>query len=131
MDSKTARIYFIAMAVYWLGFGLITIFYPPLMDLFQTDTGIGAGSAFSDHVWMHAGFDILSVCALVFALSSLPPNPTALRGTAVAALGPTIAIGYSLVATPYWSPIFAGAGLGCLAFSIWGFVLAGKVDSDG
>jgi hypothetical protein len=37
---------------------------------------------------------------------------------------PTIAIGYSLAGTPFWNALFTVAGVGCLAFVIWGFVLA-------
>ena len=61
LSKNPARAYFIAMGVYWMGFGLITILYPPLMDLFQTAEGVEAGTEFSDHVWMHGGFDILSL----------------------------------------------------------------------
>ena len=32
------------MAAYWLVFGLITTFYPALMDLFQTAEGVAAKS---------------------------------------------------------------------------------------
>ena len=32
--------YFIAFAIYWGGFGLVTAFYPALMDLFLSDDGI-------------------------------------------------------------------------------------------
>ena len=37
---QATKVYFIAMAVFWLIFGLITIFCPALMNMFQTETGI-------------------------------------------------------------------------------------------
>lgn len=119
-----ARLYFSAMEMYWVGFGLVTAFYPRLMDLFQSPEGIAAQSGFSDHVWFHGGLDILSVAVLLFALSRLSPNRLMLRAAAVVALLPTAAITTSLLATSYWNPLFAGAGLGCLAFAVWGFALA-------
>jgi hypothetical protein len=118
------------MAAYWLVFGLITIFYPRLMDLFQTSAGVGAGTLFSDHVWMHGGFDILSVSILVFALSLTSVSRLMLRAAGVAALMPTLAIAYSLVATPYWNPLFVVAGVGCLAFAIGGFLFASPRNSE-
>jgi hypothetical protein len=115
------------MAAFWLPFGLITAFYPSLMDLFQTPEGIGAKTAFSDHVWRHDGLDILSICVLVFAISRMRPTSTTLRLVGVAALMPTIGIAWSLAATPYWNPLFIVAGLGCLAFSVGAFVIAAKL----
>lgn len=128
MRSLTAVGYLRAMAAYWLIFGLITTFYPALMDLFQTTKGVAAKTAFSDHVWMHGGLDILSVSILVFALSLAPAsiNALMLRAAGLAALMPAIAIAASLLATPYWNPLFVVAGLGCLAFAVGGFVLAGR-----
>jgi hypothetical protein len=128
MRSLTAVGYLRAMAAYWLIFGLITTFYPALMDLFQTTEGIAAKTAFSDHVWMHGGLDILSVSILVFALSLAPASISALmlRAAGLAALMPAIAIAISLLATPYWNPLFVVAGLGCLAFAVGGVVLAGR-----
>lgn len=114
------------MGVYWLGFGMITIFYPKLMDMFQKENGINSKTEFSDHVWLHGGFDILALCVLLFALAREPVRPFILRAAAIAGLMPTIAISYSLIATSYWNPLFIGAGLGCFAFVIWGFILAGK-----
>jgi hypothetical protein len=125
-NVNTTRPYFIAMGVYWLVFGLITIFAPQIMGLFQTDSGVSASTAFSDHVWMHGGLDILALCILVFALSGIKVSGHILRATALAALMPAIAITYSLIATNYWNPLFIGAGLGCFAFVVWGFVLAAK-----
>ncbi len=125
MTTKT-KIYFLSMAAYWFVFGLITIFYPSLMDLFQNQSAISAKSAFSDHVWLHGGFDIVALCILLFVLSKEKVTRNVLRGTALAALMPTVAIAYSLVKTDYWNPLFIVAGLGCFVFVIWGFVLAGK-----
>jgi hypothetical protein len=122
--ARSARVYFAAMAIYWAGFGLVTAFFPRLMDLFQSSEGVAAKTPFSDHVWFHGGLDILSVAVLVFALSRIPANPVLLRAAAVVALLPTAAITTSLVATPFWNPLFASAGLGCLAFAIWGFALS-------
>ena len=129
MRNLTAVAYLRAMGAYWLIFGLITTLYPSLMDLFQTTEGVSAGTAFSDHVWMHGGLDILSVSVLVFALSMSPTSINAwmLRAVGVAALMPAIAIASSLVATPYWNPLYVVAGLGCLAFAVGGFLLAARV----
>lgn len=124
MRLAEPRTYFLSMGAYWLVFGLITTFYVPLMDLFQTAEGVAAKTAFSSHVWFHGGLDILSLCVLLFALSTHPPSRTMLRAAAVAALGPTVAIVWSLVATPWWNPLFAVAGLGCFAFAVWGFLLS-------
>jgi hypothetical protein len=124
MTERTARRFLLGMVAFWLPFGLITAFYPALMDLFQTPEGVGAKTAFSDHVWMHGGFDILSVCILVFAISRLPLRSTTLRLVGVAALMPVIAMALSLMSTPYWSPLFIVPGVGCLAFSVGAFVVA-------
>lgn len=122
MDA--GRVYFLSMAVFLAGVGLITTFYPSLLDLFQTAEGIAAKSAFSDHVWRHDGLDILALAILLFALSRETASPWILRATAFAALMPTIAIGYSTFATPFWSLMFLGPGAGALAFVVWGFLLA-------
>jgi hypothetical protein len=120
------RIYLMVMAAYWFVFGLITTFYPKLMDLFQTTAGIDAKSGFSNHVWAHDGLDILSFCILLFALSREPVSSGMLRAVAFAGLLPTLGIFYSFFTTPYWAPFFLVPGFGCLAFSVWGFVLAGQ-----
>lgn len=127
MRLAEARTFLSSMAVYWLVFGLITTFYPSLMDLFQTPEGVAAKTPFSAHVWFHGGLDILSVCVLLFALATLPPNRTMLRAAAIAALGPTLAIAWSLAATPWWNSLFAVAGLGCLGFAVWGFLLSSRI----
>jgi nitrate reductase NapE component len=100
------------------------------MDLFQTSEGLAANTAFSNHVWFHGGLDILSLCVLLLALSTQPPSRTMLRAAAVAALGPTIAIAWSLVATSWWNPLFAVAGLGCFGFAVWGLLLSNRVSKS-
>ena len=128
MENKkpTTKIYFLAMAAFWLIFGLITAFYPALMNLFQTDAGIAAVTTYSDHVWQHDGFDILAISVLLFALSRETASRNMLRAAAVVALLVTIAIASSLLTTPYWNMLFLVPGLSCLAFAVWGFSLAAK-----
>ena len=127
-QSSPHRRYFIGAAAYWLGFGLITTFYPRLMDLFQTPEGVAAKTVFSDHVWFHGGLDIISFSILLLFLSRERVSSRMLRGTSLATLMPVLAIGYSYLATPFWTPLFLVAGGGCLAFSVWGFALAAKLD---
>jgi nitrate reductase NapE component len=127
MRFAERRTYFLSMGAYWLVFGLITTFYVQIMDLFQSPEGVAAKTAFSTHVWLHGGLDLLSLCVILFALSTQSPSRTMLRAAAVAALGPTIAIAWSLVATSLWNPLFAVAGLGCLGFAVWGFLLSNRV----
>jgi hypothetical protein len=124
--TNTSRIYFIAMGAYWLVFGLITAFYPKLMDMFQTETGISAKTAFSDHVWRHDGFDIVALAVLLFVLSGEVVSRKVIIATAVAALMATIAVFSSLLTTPYWNMMFIVAGIGCFAFVVWGFALAAR-----
>jgi len=126
-STKAIKLYLTCMGLYWLVFGLITTFYPKLMDTFQTEAGIESRSAFSNNVWMHGGLDIISVCILLFTLSRDAVNRRILIAVALVALMPAVAIIYSFIATPYWNGLFIGAGLGCLAFVIWGFVLAGRM----
>lgn len=123
MESSHRR-YFTAMAIFWLAFGLGTTFYPRMMQLFMTPEGIAASTAFSDQVWFHEGLDILSVCLLLVALSTVPTTKTTLRLAATVGLMPTAAIVYSLVATPFWTPLFLVPGLGCFGFAAYGFWLA-------
>jgi len=78
MASSRSR-FFTAMAIFWLVFGLGTTFYPRMMQLFMTPAGIAASTAFSDQVWLHEGLDILSVCLLLAALSTVPTTKTTLR----------------------------------------------------
>ena len=118
------RRFFTAMAIFWLVFGLGTTFYPAMMQLFMTPAGVSASTPFSDQVWFHGGLDILSVCLLLVALSTVPSTKTTLRLAAAVGLLPTIAIGYTLIATPFWTPLFLVPGLGCFAFAAYGFWLA-------
>ena len=127
--NKASRLYLICMGLFWIVFGLITTFYPKLMDMFQTEDGINAQTAYSNHVWSHDGLDIISLCIVLFALSRETVSKNVLRAVALAALMPTIGIANALIRTPYWNNLFIGAGLGCFAFVIWGFVLAGRSES--
>ena len=126
VKPNPTKVYFIAMALYWLVFGLITAFYPALMNMFQTATGIGAVTNYSDHIWRHDGFDIIAISVLLFALSGETVSRNILRATAVVALLVTIAILSSIFSTPYWSMLFLVPGVGCFAFVVWGFMLASK-----
>jgi hypothetical protein len=124
---KSTKIYFIAMAAFWFVFGLITTFYPSLMNMFQTESGISAVTNYSDHIWRHDGFDIIAISVLLFALSRETASRNILRATAVAALLVTIAITTSLLTTPYWNMLFLVPGLSCFAFAVWGFMLSTKI----
>ena len=125
--ASSHRRYLTAMAIYWLGFGLGTSFYPRMMQLFMTPDGITASTAFSDQVWLHGGMDILSVCLLLLALSTVSATKTTLRLAAAVGLLPTAAILYTLVATPFWTPLFLIPALGCFGFAAYGFWLARSV----
>jgi len=127
-SNKATRLYLTCMGLFWLVFGLITTFYPKLMDMFQKEEGINAKTAFSNHVWSHDGLDIISLCIVLFALSLETVSRSIVRAAALAALMPTIGITYSLLTTSYWNNLFIGAALGCFAFVIWGLVLAGKMN---
>jgi len=120
------RTFFLSMAGFWLLFGLGTTFYPQMMQMFMTPAGVAASTAFSDQVWLHEGLDILSVCVLLFALSTVPATRTTVRLAAVVGLLPTIAVVYTLATTPFWQPMFLVPGAGCFAFTVWGLVLAGR-----
>jgi hypothetical protein len=122
--ARSYRRFYVAMAIFWLLFGLGTTFYPRMMQLFMTPAGIAASTPFSDQVWLHEGLDILSVCLLLFALSTVPATKTTLRMAAAVGLFPTAAVVYTLIATPFWSPIFLVPGLACFAFAAYGFRLA-------
>ena len=52
---------------------------------------------------------------------------TTLRLAATVGLMPTAAIVYSLVATPFWTPLFIVPGLACFAFAVYGFWLASRL----
>jgi len=123
---NVARKFFVSMALFWLGFGLGTTFYPRMMQMFMTPEGIAASTPFSDQVWFHGGLDILSVCLLLLALSTVPATKTTLRLAATVGLLPVAAMVYTLVATPFWSPLFLIPAAGCLGFAVYGFMLAGR-----
>jgi hypothetical protein len=124
--SNPAKVYLTAMGAFWLVFGLITTFYPALMNLFQTQTGVNAVTGYSDHIWRHDGFDIISISVLLFALSRETVSRNMLRAAAIVALLVTVAIISSLLTTAYWSILFLIPGLSCFAFAVWGFMLAAK-----
>ena len=124
--ASSHRRFFTAMAIFWLLFGLGTTFYPRMMQLFMTPAGVAASTPFSDQVWLHEGLDILSVCLLLVALTTVPTTKTTLRLAATVGLMPTAAIVYSLFATPFWTPLFLVPGLGCFAFAAYGFWLANR-----
>lgn len=118
--------YFRALAVFYLGFGLITTFYPRLMQLFMTEQGISASTEFSDQVWLHGGLDILAICVLLFVLATLPPMRRTLQAGAAVALFPVVAIVYTFLATPFWNPFFLLPAAISLAFAVYGFALSRK-----
>ena len=129
MDTKKsnwAKVYLVAMSIFYLGFGMITLFYPKMMQMFQSPEGIAAGSSFANNIWMHEGLDILSVALILFVLSRNAVTPAILRTAAIVALMPFIAIVYSYFATPFWTALFFGPAVFCLIFSGWGFVLAAQ-----
>jgi len=120
------KIYFISMATFWLVFGLITTFYPVLMNMFQTETGISAVTTYSDHIWRHDGFDIIAISVLLFALSRETVSRNMLIAAASVALLATLVIISSLFTTPYWNMLFLVPGVGCFAFVVWGYMLVAK-----
>jgi hypothetical protein len=121
-------VYFRSLAGFYVVFGLITTFYPRLMQLFMTDEGIDASTRFSDQAWLHGGLDILSVALLLFVLSLLPIRALTVRAAAIVALMPTVAILYTFLTTPYWNPLFLVPAAAALGFAVLGFVLAGSFD---
>jgi hypothetical protein len=125
--SNSAKVYFIAMAAFWFVFGIITTFFPALMNMFQTEAGINAVTSYSNHIWRHDGFDIIAISVLLFALSRETVSRNILRATAIVALLVTIAIMSSMLSTPYWNMLFLVPGISCFAFVVWGFVLAAKI----
>ena len=125
--SKSTKVYLLAMGIFYLIFGLITIFYPKLMQMFQTPIGVSANTSFSDNIWIHEGFDILSVTLLLIVLAGYAVTPRILRVIALVAMMPAIAIIYSYVDTPFWSMLFFVPMVSCLGFAVWGFILAGRI----
>ena len=130
MRNRMVKTYLLAMAAFWFVFGLITIFFPPLMDLFASPQGVAAGTGFSDHVWMHGGLDIVSFCIVLVGAALFLPGltPNMLRAVGLAGFMPVIAIIHSATASPYWTPFFLIPGAGCAFFAIMGFVLARRAD---
>lgn len=126
VQPNSTKVYFIAMAAFWFIFGIITTFFPALMNMFQTEEGVSAVTTYSDHVWRHDGLDILSISVLLFALSREPASRNMLRAASIVAVLVTVAILSSLMTTPYWNMLFLVPGVSCFAFAVWGFVLAGK-----
>lgn len=124
MQAKS-RQFFVAMAAFWLIFGLGTTFYPRMMDMFMTPEGVAGATAFSNQLWLHDGLDIISVSVLLLALSTVPPSAYVLRLAAIVALLPPAAIVYTLVTTPFWTPLILGPAACCAAFAVWGLRLAG------
>ena len=125
------RRFLTAMAIFWLVFGLGTTFYPRMMQLFMTPEGVSASTAFSDQLWIHEGMDILSVCLLLVALSTVPTTKTTLRLAATVGLMPTAAIVYTWLTTPFWNSLIFVPGAGCLSFAVYGFWLTRRLPSTG
>ena len=128
VKPNPTKVYFMAMAAFWFVFGLITTFYPALMNMFQTETGISAVTNYSDHIWRHDGFDIIAISVLLFAISRETASRNLLWAAIIVALLVTIAIISSIFTTPYWNMLFLVPGLSCLAFAVWGFILAQKLN---
>ena len=127
VKPNPTKVYFMAMAAFWFVFGLITTFYPALMNMFQTETGISAVTKYSDHIWRHDGFDIIAISVLLFAISRETASRNLLWAAIIVALLVTIAIISSIFTTPYWNMLFLVPGLSCFAFAVWGFILATKI----
>lgn len=115
-----------AMAAFWFIFGIITTFFPQLMNLFQTETGIAAVTTYSDHIWRHDGLDIMAISVLLFALSRERASRNMLTAAAIVASLVTLAIVSSVLTTDYWNMFFLVPGVSCFAFAVWGFMLAAK-----
>ena len=128
--ASAHRTYLVSMALFWLAFGLGTTFYPQMMQMFMTPDGVAASTAFSNHVWLHDGLDIISVCILLFALSRLSVTRTTLRLAAFVGLLPAIGIVNGVLQTPWWQPLFLVPGIGCLGFVVWGLVLSHRAPTN-
>lgn len=124
MAERKGQIYLGAMAALWLVFGVITIFYPPLMELFMTERGREADTAFSRQLWIHEGFDILAVALLLFILSRMTITAMTLRAAAAVVLFPTAAILYTIITTPFWSVAFLILAVVMVGLALYGFALA-------
>lgn len=128
MRTDIVPTYFRALALFYAVFGLITTFYPRLMELFMTEEGRDATTDFSDQVWLHGGLDILSVALLLLVLAQLPATALTVRAAAVVALMPTAAILYTFLSTPFWSALFLVPGAAALGFAVYGLLLARAID---
>ncbi len=126
VKPNSTKVYFMVMAAFWMIFGIITTFFPQLMNLFQTEAGISAVTTYSDHVWRHDGFDIIGISVLFFALSRETVSRNMLGAAATVALIVTLAIISSMLTTPYWNMLFLVPAVSCFAFAVWGFMLAAK-----
>ncbi len=93
------------------------------MDMFQTEVGINAKTVYSNHIWQHDGFDIISISVLFFALSRQTASRSLLLAAAIVALLVAVAIFLSLITTSYWNPLFIVPGVGCVCFFVWGIIL--------
>jgi hypothetical protein len=80
---------------------------------------------------LHEGLDILSVCVLLVALSTVPTTKTTLRAAGIVGLAPVAAMIYTLLTTPFWSPLFLIPAAGCFGFAAYGFLLAARSPSPG
>jgi len=127
VKPNPTKVYFVAMAAFWLVFGLITTFYPALMNMFQTEAGINAVTAYSNHIWRHDGFDIIAISVLLFALSREKVSRNILWAAITVAMLVTVAILSSMLTTPYWNMLFLVPGLSCFAFAVWGYMLAARM----
>jgi len=127
VKPNPTKVYFLAMSAFWFVFGLITTFYPALMNMFQTETGINAVTAYSDHIWRHDGFDIIAISVLLFALSRETVSRAVLWAAITVAMLVTVAILSSILTTPYWNMLFLVPGLSCFAFAVWGYILAARM----
>jgi hypothetical protein len=61
----------------------------------------------------------------------LPAHPkptTTLRLAAAVGLLPAAAIVYTLLATPFWKPVFLVPAVACFGFAAFGFVLASRAN---
>jgi hypothetical protein len=126
VKPNSTKLYFTSMAAFWLIFGIITAFFPQLMNLFQTEEGISAVTTYSDHIWRHDGLDIIAISVLLYALSRENASRNMLTAAAIVASLVTLAIISSLLTTPYWNMFFLVPGVSCFAFAVWGFMLASK-----
>ena len=127
VKPNPTKVYFISMSAFWFVFGLITTFYPALMNMFQTEAGLNAVTTYSNHIWRHDGFDIIAISVLLFALSREKVSRNILWAAITVAMLVTVAILSSMLTTPYWNMLFLVPGLSCFAFAVWGYMLAARM----